>query len=838
MFPGNLKYCFWAVCYAFAVNHGMAQYGPGGVADKNDIVLWLSASELSNITIANPSWKDSSIYGNDAYSLAAQIPQIEINAYGIHPGALFQGIQTMTVGDATELDVNDQFSIAAVFTRTGSDTDQSRFVFTKGAENGTSNGFSISERAARVIVRVSDGVSEYYDSVSYGGINQPAFAIVNYQKLSNKLTINTGANSPAEFNHITTLGSLQNAQDLIIAGSSGGLASDNWTGYLGEIVVFDRDLNQAEIIILENYLGANYSIPVSNQYYAHVNNYGHQLAGLGRVDIANQQIDAKGSGVVRIGQPGDMDDGEFMLWGHDNGKENSGGTQENIYRVDITGGDPGQVSLRMYLSGYGISDLSQVALLVSDNKNFINAVSYQPSSWDNVEETVGYSGVVFEDDQYFTILANSLTGIPPFLTGCPSDITQNNEDGECGAQVIWIPPISNGILSSSHNPGDYFPVGTTTVSYTAVNIDGTATCSFTVTVIDNESPELGDCPDDIELDANENCEQQAFWTPPTATDNCSVTLSSTHNPGDFFPLGTTRVTYTATDNSGKNETCDFEVTVVDNASPVIENCSPALTITDYQSGTNDAQVSWTPPTAFDNCFLKSFESSHNPGDRFPEGTTMVSYTAEDEEGNSQTCEFEVTVSADNSAPVVQPLSITVNAGTTINICFEASDPDGNGLQLTEVTNDPLISSIGYVDQSGLCFEYTAVEGFEGSETISTQICDDAETPYCTKGLVEINVEVLWELEISQVITPNGDGINDTWYIGNIDKFPNNRVVIFDRWGTVIYRVNQYNNSSICWDGHRETDQSSRRGIPSGTYYYRVDLDDGRNYKGFIELVEH
>ena len=51
------------------------------------------------------------------------------------------------------------------------------------------------------------------------------------------------------------------------------------------------------------------------------------------------------------------------------------------------------------------------------------------------------------------------------------------------------------------------------------------------------------------------------WTEPTATDNSGMTatITQTHQPGDSFPVGTTQVTYTFTDQAGNRATCQFEV---------------------------------------------------------------------------------------------------------------------------------------------------------------------------------------------------------------------------------------------------------------------------------------
>ena len=53
------------------------------------------------------------------------------------------------------------------------------------------------------------------------------------------------------------------------------------------------------------------------------------------------------------------------------------------------------------------------------------------------------------------------------------------------------------------------------------------------------------------------------WTPPTASDNSgeAVTLTSDYSPGDTFPIGTTTVTYTATDCYGNAATSSFDVVV-------------------------------------------------------------------------------------------------------------------------------------------------------------------------------------------------------------------------------------------------------------------------------------
>jgi len=84
-----------------------------------------------------------------------------------------------------------------------------------------------------------------------------------------------------------------------------------------------------------------------------------------------------------------------------------------------------------------------------------------------------------------------------------------------------------------------------------------STCTTLVLVKDSISPVLT-CPSDIHVNA---CNPQVFWNNVIVKDNCSTTLTSTHNSGDYFPLGKTNVTYTAVDSFGNSSSCSFNVFV-------------------------------------------------------------------------------------------------------------------------------------------------------------------------------------------------------------------------------------------------------------------------------------
>ncbi|MBK8561961.1 MAG: HYR domain-containing protein [Saprospiraceae bacterium] len=266
----------------------------------------------------------------------------------------------------------------------------------------------------------------------------------------------------------------------------------------------------------------------------------------------------------------------------------------------------------------------------------------------------------------------------PTFSGCPSNIFLPTNTAINGAVAFWNAPGAGdncGIVSftASHAPGSVFPVGTTTVTYSAADAaENTASCSFTITVGidpcpgDAAGPSISGCPSNISLLTN-GTSATATWTAPTATDACTpITLNNNYAPGSTFPLGTTQVAYQFSDKKGNTSTCSFTVTVqnacsVDNVNPVITGCPASISLPAGVGGT--AVATWTAPTVTDNCGLAAFTSSYLPGASFPTGTTTVVYSALDLKGNAATCQFNVTVFAaptctTNSLPIADATNVT------------------------------------------------------------------------------------------------------------------------------------------------------------------------------------
>ncbi|MBK9962418.1 MAG: HYR domain-containing protein [Saprospiraceae bacterium] len=90
-------------------------------------------------------------------------------------------------------------------------------------------------------------------------------------------------------------------------------------------------------------------------------------------------------------------------------------------------------------------------------------------------------------------------------------------------------------------------------------------CQQYIDLKDDQAPIISDCPVDITIDPNYNCEAFPTWVIPPAFDNCTLaSINGTHRPGEIMPSGKTTVVYTATDACGLTSTCSFVVTVTEN----------------------------------------------------------------------------------------------------------------------------------------------------------------------------------------------------------------------------------------------------------------------------------
>ncbi len=228
--------------------------------------------------------------------------------------------------------------------------------------------------------------------------------------------------------------------------------------------------------------------------------------------------------------------------------------------------------------------------------------------------------------------------------------------------------------------GSVFPVGTTTNTFTATDFAGnTGSCSFTVTVTDNQAPTIT-CPENIAVNNTPGtCGATVNYT-VGSTDNCPgqmVTQTAGFASGEVFPVGVTTNVFLVTDAAGNTATCSFTVTVTDNQLPTI-TC-PANIAVNNTTGTCGAMVNYIVGSS-DNCpgQIVTQTGGLASGAVFPVGITTNTFIVTDAAGLTANCSFTVTVTDSELPAITCPSNISVNntagiCGATVNYIVGSSD---------------------------------------------------------------------------------------------------------------------------------------------------------------------
>ncbi|MBK9256692.1 MAG: HYR domain-containing protein [Saprospiraceae bacterium] len=154
---------------------------------------------------------------------------------------------------------------------------------------------------------------------------------------------------------------------------------------------------------------------------------------------------------------------------------------------------------------------------------------------------------------------------PPVIT-CPANITVNTDAGVCTASgvVLGMATVTDNCNMSIFATNDAltaYPIGITTVTWTANDGNGNAaTCTQTVTVLDNQSPVIT-CPTstDVELDVCDNITLTAELLGITATDNCVANPVISFPQSNYSGTGTQNVVVFASDGTNQSS-CSVAVT--------------------------------------------------------------------------------------------------------------------------------------------------------------------------------------------------------------------------------------------------------------------------------------
>ena len=400
-----------------------AQFGPAGVGSSVTNKLWLrgDAGTSSSVNLAKINkWRDQSNNGFN-FNQTVVSPQPLFISSGLNgkPVIRFDGIDDklilndfISTNDQSIFLVSTNFAAAQNSSATILDIDQQtlpranwsieqngavndfRFLYTDNAFNdNASNNFLLTGNNITSIIKEGIAVT-----VGKNGIN----------------TSNVTSNS------------VINKQNRPFA-LGGTVINDarNFGGDIAEVIIYSIAVNSAQKIIIENYLASKYAMVLgANDKYAFDAVHGNQVAGIGRENPTSLQLDSKGGfNLVRVNNPSNLDDGEYLMFGNDNASlsilefaevpPGINNRLKRVWRFDQNG-DVGTVSISFYLSTFTINSETQLELLIDNDGNFVNASRISSNrSYDPATQVVTFNNVTVADGDYITVASNDENTVLP-----------------------------------------------------------------------------------------------------------------------------------------------------------------------------------------------------------------------------------------------------------------------------------------------------------------------------------------------------------------------------------------------------------------------------------------
>ena len=138
---------------------------------------------------------------------------------------------------------------------------------------------------------------------------------------------------------------------------------------------------------------------------------------------------------------------------------------------------------------------------------------------------------------------------------------------------------------------------------------------------------------------------------------------------------------------------------------------------------------------------------------------------------------------------------------------------------------------------GTSYYWSPIQTLRYFNTANPDAEPDSTTTYyvrdvkggCIYDSVTVYIKKWNRLYLYNTFTPNEDLENDEWYIGNLNKYPNNKLKIYSRNGKLVFEAAPYTNN---WNG-----RSQGEALPEATYYFSFDPGNGEEiYKGSITII--
>ncbi len=333
-------------------------------------------------------------------------------------------------------------------------------------------------------------------------------------------------------------------------------------------------------------------------------------------------------------------------------------TTTKVVKVAVIDRTPPSVTMPSNKTAYAASNSCNAVVAlgtptVTDACGYLTPTNNAPANFPVGQTTVLWT---FEDNngnktfkkQTVTVSDSSR----PVLT-VPAGVTVTAPANQCsisrGLVVLGnATATDNCSVTITNNAPAFFPLGATTVTWTAVDASGNSTTGNQTVTVQDQTPPVIVAPGDLLLAADSaSCSRDSANVnlgSPSAIDNCSA-VTVTNNKPASFPIGVTFVTWTATDANSNSSNAVQKVVIFDNNPPIVT--APA----DIEVEADPGQCYWTvdnnvlgTATGVDNCNIPNV--ANNAGLTLAVGTHRVIWTATDANGNQSTDVQLVTVVGD------------------------------------------------------------------------------------------------------------------------------------------------------------------------------------------------
>ncbi|MCX7550749.1 T9SS type A sorting domain-containing protein [Xanthomarina sp. F2636L] len=221
-------------------------------------------------------------------------------------------------------------------------------------------------------------------------------------------------------------------------------------GEMGEIIMYNSVINEAQRIIVNNYLAAKYNLSIADDYYKQDNvdngNFDHHVAGIGKIDNANAHLDSQGTGIIRISKSG-LADNRFLFWGENNKNatysfslNGSGDYKEYIdtmWRVSEPIGINSKFRVNIKKSDLNLNSTSgciKLELVVANNPSFTgSSVNVYYLTETDTEYVYDTDGLGFDDCDYFTLryVDQIVWNGSQYYNGSRVNYAPNNDSDKC-----------------------------------------------------------------------------------------------------------------------------------------------------------------------------------------------------------------------------------------------------------------------------------------------------------------------------------------------------------------------------------------------------------------------